>query len=147
MSFELLHMKIIIGFSELQSFVYAKTGRIVELSYIDGQTLRVETTASVKLPIVGNISKTIGVNLFLEKITGDELFLRYDGNPGIDLIITGVLTYLRSSSYQAAFETIPGNGIVVHLNQIQEARKALEMVNIKGIEIQQNSVLLDISKK
>ena len=126
-------MNITIRFQEIQSLVKSKTGREIVLSAIDEQTVNAEAKVSVKVPFLGEIEKGIGVNVSVEKIEGNDIWLKYDGGMGTDMIIGGLLSFLSSTAAMKMVEKTPGNGIVVHLGEINEARKVLEMVELTDI--------------
>lgn len=69
-------MNVTVLFSELQSLVRQKTGREIVLSAVDGRTVRVE--AKVKVPLLGEMEKNIGVNVSVEQIEGNNVRLKYD---------------------------------------------------------------------
>ena len=136
-------MKATIEYSEIQSLVKSKTGREIGLSAIDERTVKAEAKVSVKVPFLGEIEKSIGVNVSVEKIEGNDIWLKYDGGMGTDMIIGGLLTFLSSTPAMKMVEKTQGNGIVVHLNEIKEARKALEMVELTNIVFQEKGVTVE----
>ena len=133
-------MKATIEYSEIQSLVKSKTRREIGLSAIDERTVKAEAKVSVKVPFLGEIEKSIGVNVSVEKIEGNDVHLKYDGGMGTDMIIGGLLTFLSSSPAMKMVEKTPGNGIVVHLNEVEEARKVLDLVELTGIAFNDNAV-------
>ena len=133
-------MNITIRFQEIQSLVKSKTGREIVLSAIDEQTVKAEAKVSVKVPFLGEIEKSIGVNVSVEKIEGNNVHLKYEGGMGTDMIIGGLLTFLSSTPAMKMVEKTQGNGIVVHLNEIKEAQKVLEMVELTDIVFQDNAM-------
>lgn len=137
-------MQVKIEFYELQSLVRQKTGREIVLSAVDGRTVRVE--AKVKVPLLGEMEKNIGVNVSVEQIEGNDIRLKYDGGIGTDMLVGALLTFLASDPEAAKMmEKAPGNGIVVHLDEIKEVRKVLEVVELTDIVVQDNA--LDIEGK
>ena len=133
-------MNIQIQFSEIQSLVKSKTGREIGLSAIDERTVKAEAKVSVKVPFLGEIEKNIGVNVSVEKIEGNDVHLKYEGGMGTDMIIGGLLTFLSSTPAMKMVEKTQGNRIVVHLNEIKEAQKVLEMVELTDIVFQDNAM-------
>ncbi len=133
-------MQVKIEFYELQSLVRQKTGREIMLSAVDGRTVRVEAKVKVKVPLLGEMEKNIGVNVSVEQIEDNDVRLKYDGGLGTDMIIGGLLSFLSSTPAMKMMEKSPGNGIVVHLNEIKEARKVLEVVELTDIVVQDNAV-------
>lgn len=133
-------MQVKFEYSEIQSLIKAKTGREIVLSAIDEQTVKAEAKVSVKVPFLGEIEKSIGVNVSVEKIEGNDVHLQYEGGMGTDMIIGGLLTFLSSSPALKLMLKTQGNGIVVHLDEVEEARKVLDLVELTGIAFNDNAV-------
>lgn len=133
-------MQVKFEYSEIQSLIKAKTGREISLSTIDEQTVKAEAKVSVKVPFLGKIEKSIGVNVSVEKIEGNDIWLKYDGGMGTDMIIGGLLSFLSSTAAMKMVEKTQGNGIVVHLYEVEEARKALDVVELTNIVFQEKGV-------
>ena len=136
-------MKATIEYSEIQSLVKSKTGREIALSAINERTVKAEAKVSVKGPFLGEIEKSIGVNVSVEKIEGNDVHLKYEGGMGTDMIIGGLLTFLSSSPAMKMVEKTQGNGIVVHLYEVEEARKALDVVELTNIVFQEKGVTVE----
>ena len=136
-------MKAIITFSEIQSHVKSKTGREIGLSAIDERTVKAEAKVSVKVPFLGEIEKSIGVRVSVEKIEGNDVHLKYEGGMGTDMIIGGLLTFLSSSPALKLMGKTQGNGIVVHLDEIEEARKVLDVVELTDIVFMNDAVTVE----
>lgn len=113
------------------------------MSAIDERTVKAEAKGSVKVPFLGEIEKNIGVNVSVEKIEGNDVHLKYEGGMGTDMIIGGLLAFLSSTPAMKMVEKTQGNGIVVHLAEIKEAQKVLEMVELTNIVFQENSVTVE----
>ncbi len=133
-------MNIQILFSELQSLIKSKMGREIVLSAIDERTVKAEAKVSVKVPLLGTIEKSIGVNVSVEKIEGNDVHLKYEGGMGTDMIISGLLSFLSSTPAMKMVEKTQGDGIVVHLAEIKEVQKVLEMVELTNIVFQEIGV-------
>ena len=136
-------MQVKFEYSEIQSLIKAKTGREIVLSAIDEQTVKAEAKVSVKVPFLGEIEKSIGVNVSVERIEGNDIWLKYDGGLGTDMIIGGLLTFLSSTPAMKMVEKTQGNGIVVHLYEVEKARKVLDIVELTNIEFHENGVAIE----
>ena len=136
-------MNAIIYYHEIQSLVKSKTGRDISLSAIDERTVKAEAKVSVKVPFLGEIEKSIGVNVSVEKIESNDIWLKYDGGMGTDMIIGGLLSFLSSTAAMKMVEKTQGNGIVVHLYEVEEARKALDVVELTNIVFQEKGVTVE----
>ena len=133
-------MKIVLDYQEIQSLIKSKTGREIVLYAIDERTIKAEAKVSVKVPFLGKIEKSIGVNVSVEKIEGNDIWLKYDGGMGTDMIIDGLLSFLSSTAAMKMVEKTQGNGIVVHLDEVEEARKVLDLVELTDIAFNDNAV-------
>ena len=98
---------------------------------------------NVKVPFLGKIEKSVGVNVSVEKIEGNDVHLKYDGDMGTDMIIGGLLSFLSSTPVTKVVEKTPGNGIVVHLDEVEEARKVLDIVEFTNIVFLENGVTVE----
>ena len=136
-------MQATIEYSEIQSLVKSKTGREIGLSAIDERTVKAEAKVSVKVPFLGEIEKSIGVNVSVEKIEGNDVHLKYDGGMGTDMVIGGLLSFLSSTPAMKVVEKTQGNGIVVHLDEVEEARKVLDIVEFTNIVFLENGVTVE----
>ena len=136
-------MKIVLDYQEIQSLVKSKTGREIVLSAIDEQTVKAEAKVSVKVPFLGEIEKSIGVNVSVEKIEGNDIWLKYDGGMGTDMIIGGLLTFLSSTPAMKMVEKTQGNGIVAHLYEVEKAREVLNYVELKSFQFCDNGIVLE----
>ena len=136
-------MQATIEYSEIQSLVKSKTGREIGLSAIDERTVKAEAKVSVKVPFLGKIEKSVGVNVSVEKIEGNDVHLKYDGCMGTDMIIGGLLSFLSSTPAMKVVEKTQGNGIVVHLYEVEEVRKALDVVELTNIVFQEKGVTVE----
>ena len=136
-------MQATIEYSEIQSLVKSKTGREIGLSAIDERTVKAEAKVSVKVPFLGKIEKSVGVNVSVEKIEGNDVHLKYDGCMGTDMIIGGLLSFLSSTPAMKVVEKTHGNDIVVHLDEVEEARKVLDLVELTGIMFQEKGVTVE----
>ena len=137
-------MQVKFEYSEIQSLVKSKTGREIGLSAIDERTIKAEAKVSAKVPLLGKIEKNIGMNVSVEQIEGNDVRLKYDGGMGTNMIIGGLLTFLTSTPAAAKMvEKTPGNGIVVHLAEIEEARKLLDVVELTDIVFMNDVVTVE----
>ena len=136
-------MQATIEYSEIQSLVKSKTGREIGLSAIDERTVKAEAKVNVKVPFLGKIEKSVGVNVSVEKIEGNDVHLEYEGGMGTDMIIGGLLSFLSSTAAMKMVEKTQGNGIVVHLDEVEEARKVLDIVEFTNIVFLENGVTVE----
>ena len=92
---------------------------------------------------LAEIEKSIGVNVSVEKIESNDIWLKYDGGMGTDMIIGGLLSFLSSTAAMKMVEKTQGHGIVVHLDEIEEARKVLDVVELTDIVFMNDAVTVE----
>ena len=81
-------MKLTISYAELQEYVASHFHKTVNVGHVDGKTV------SVSLPIkVFGFTKSVSINVGVEKIEGTDLYLSYDGKMGIDLLVSPAISY------------------------------------------------------
>lgn len=136
-------MKITVDFSEIEPLVKSKAGREIVLATIDERALKVETKMPLKVPFIGEKDISIGLNVAVERIDGQDIHLKYDGRMGVDLIVSGLLTFLSSISAINIVNKMPDNRMVLHLSEIEEARKVLEKVELIGISFEHDAVVVE----
>lgn len=136
-------MKCIINFSEIQSFVKLKYGRELILTTIDEKTVKIETKVSAKVPLLGEVSKNIGVQVVVERVEGQDVYLFHKGGLGVDMLISGGMTFLASDSTRNIVDKIPNNGIVIHLDEILAIHKVLDKIELKAISFDEQNVNVD----
>ena len=99
-------MKLTISYAELQEYVASHFHKTVNVGYVDGKTV------SVSLPIkVFGFTKSVSINVGVEKIEGTDLYLSYDGKMGIDLLVSPAISYAKRLVPEKAgwVEQRPGN--------------------------------------
>ena len=123
-------MKLAITYTELQDYVASHFHKTVNLGYVD------EATVSVSVPIkVFGFTKSVGINIIVKKIEGADLFLSYDGQMGIDLLVSPVISYAKKLVPEKAdwVEQMPGNIVKLRLGDIDKLQKVFEKVELKTI--------------
>ena len=140
-------MKAFISFSEILSLIQLKTKQKIAFTAISGQTLKVETKLSIKLPILGEIGKVVALEVTVERIAGTDIYLKYDGGLGIDQIIKGFITFVSATSSQQVIDKMQDNGLVVHLDRIEQAEKALQLTEPTQITFESEGIAVEARLK
>ncbi len=135
-------MKLSITYTELQDYVASHFHKTVNLGYVD------EATVSVSVPIkVFGFTKSVGINIIVKKIEGADLFLSYDGQMGIDLLVSPVISYAKKLVPEKAdwVEQMPGNIVKLRLGDIDKLQKVFEKVELKTIRFTPERIEADIA--
>lgn len=125
---------------EIQNVVAKKFNKQIELYYVDAATVKVTYTMK------WGLSKSIGVNLKVERIEGTDLYLSYSGSLGIELVIAPFLSFVkRLLPEKTEFIQEQGNHIVmIRLAEIEKLRKALDVVKLERISFDNDGVIADV---
>lgn len=141
-------MVLQIPITEAVSLIKTKTGKNVDLSIVNNNTVKVVYELKVKVPIFGDISKNVDLDVSIEKIQDETLYLQYTaGGIGIDMILKGIFTALPTFSNKRVIETTDGCRLKVNLDEIDEARKALNQIKVNNITFSNGNAVVDFNVK
>lgn len=134
-------MQIKINYPEIKNAVARKFNKQIDLCYVDAATVKVAYTMSM-----WGLSKSIGVNLKVERIEGTDLYLSYSGSLGIELVVGPFLSFVkRLLPEKTEFIQEQGNQIMIRLSEIEKLKKALEMVKLEHISFDNDGVVADVA--
>ena len=132
--------------SEAVELIKQKSGKTVLLKVVNDNTITVGYEINVKVPIIGIVSKNVNVNVTIDKVEKEDVYLHYAvGMPGGDTIVNSLLSWFANDI--RVVEKCDNNGLVLHLREIEEARKGLEHIEIKSISFGTDSILIDFKMK
>ena len=83
-------MKLAITYAELQDHVASHFHKTVNFGYVDGATVYV----SVPIKVLG-FTKSFSINLIVKKIEDTDLLLSYNGQMGIDMLVSPAISYAK----------------------------------------------------
>ena len=83
-------MQANITYPEIQKYISGHYAKQIELAYINNSTLRISTEVQV-----WRLSKTIHVDLTIERITGTDLYISYNGGLSVELVIAPLLSFMK----------------------------------------------------
>ena len=119
-------MNIKISYPEIQSLLQSKMKQEINIAYVDDQTIKVGRAF-----IVFGISKTLGIKLRVENVSGDNIVLAHD-NP---ILVKSVMKIVEVSfpEFLEMLELHSDNSVVVHLGKIKQLEKVFEMISLEDI--------------
>ena len=134
-------MRLSVTYAELQEYVASHYHKKVELGYVN------ESTVSVSVPIkVLGFTKQISINLIVKKIEGTDMFLSYEGNMGIEMLVTPAVSFAKKLVPEKSdwIEVLADNVIRLRLGDIDKLQKAFEKVELKSICFEQDKACIGI---
>ena len=132
--------------TEAVELIKQKSGKTVLLNVINDNTITIGYEINVKVPLIGNVSKNVNVNVTVDKVEKEDVYLHYAvGMHGGDTIVSPLLSLFANDI--RIVEKCDNNGLVLHLREIEQAHKALEYVEMKSISFGIDSILVDFILK
>ena len=125
-------MNIQIPFPEISGLAKQKNIDI-QLSQVNDKTVKVGYAKTIGFLM---LEKTIhaDIDLAVEKIVGNDIFLAYSGSSGMELIIRGFLALFKSS-LPSFIEQPENSKLVLHLDKIEQAEKILQHTSVRDITV------------
>lgn len=119
-------MVLRISYPEIQSLLQSKIKQEINIAYVDDQTIKVGRAFTVF-----GISKTIGLKLRVENVSGDNIVLAHD-NP---ILVKSLMKIVEVSfpEFLEMLELHSDNSVVVHLGKIKQLEKVFEMISLEDI--------------
>lgn len=132
--------------TEAVELIKQKSGKTVVLKVVNDNTINIDYEINVKVPLIGNVSKNVNMNVTIEKVEKENVYLHYAvGMPGGDTIVSYLLSLFANDI--SVVEKCNNNGLVLHLCEIEKAHKALEYAEMNSISFNTDSVLVDFKMK
>lgn len=130
-------MEVKINYTELQDYILRKFGKEVELSYANFSTITVSTRVSVL-----GFSKTVGIDLKIEKIENSVLYVSYGGALGIELLVSPAISFLKHLVPEKAgfVEETAGHKLEINLAMLDELENVLDKVELSEIRFDETSI-------
>lgn len=129
---------------EAISLIKDKSGKDVSFKVVDKNTITVGYTISKSMLLIGTISKEVDVNVTIDKVIDNNLYLRYaTGVFGGDMILDKLLSALPSFTNSEIVDKDHNGGLIVHLNKIKKIQKFTEQIELKSISFREDCVISD----
>ena len=137
-------MKLNATYGELSSYVKARFGQPISLSFADGGELRVTYTKRILIKDVN-----INVNIRIDEVKSDAVMLTYNGPFGLDTIISGVLSFFKSQfpELSAGIHPEEEHRIRVNLAEIEKAKPAVENIALRAITPCEDGIRIEFGLK
>ncbi len=141
---KLNNMEIFAPFQEVNEYVEAKFHQPIGLSYVSENEVNVSYT---KHFLFKDRSASIGITI--EAVTEDSIKLSYSAGFGIDLIVSGALTFLIGKFPELSSGIHPEEGhiIRVNLSEIEKAKALVENVSLRYIKAEEYGLRIGFSLK
>ena len=136
-------MNILLSFNEIKDIISKKTNNTINLDFtrVDYRTVKVSYKPMQFLPAVN-------VDVMVAKVDNSQLVLSYKANPAVDMIIKGVSNYLDNHIPKEIIELEASiQCVCINLSEIEQLQKPLEMIELKQISFEKETVRAEIILK
>ena len=143
-------MKTQLTYSEITEYMHIHVGRDVALSYVSEQSIRVVTELEYRLPLLGRKTLNVDANVTLKKIVGTDLYLSYSfPNHAMESAVNVAYNLFSTtlSRKLPMVEKLDGNNLIVHLSEVRQLSKALDVIEIDDVQFSPSEVLVNIKLK
>ena len=128
-------MQIQISFKELTSYISSHYGKTITIRYVKSNTINISSKVNMVL-----FSKDVVFTISIDKVEDDDLYLSYSNGVGVDMLLKGVLKFVKNSSYGSIVEERTGNALVVHLGRVNQMRKIFENLSLDNISFSSDRI-------
>lgn len=131
-------MTLHIPFSELQSFLLAKAKQKVSLNYVDEQTVAIGKTVNIF-----GFEKQLSMKLHVQEVSGSDVVLSHDNA----ILVKSIMEVVKIGFPQLTnlIEMRPPNAVTVHLDQIEQAKKAFEYISLNALCFRESGAMVDFT--
>lgn len=137
-----------IPIQEAISLIKEKSGKTVSLKVVNNNTIKAGYVINKKVPILGNISKEIDVDLVFDRVADNKIFLHYStGIIGGDKLLDTLLSILPSFTNSNIVERSNDAGIIIHLEEIEQIKNAIDVIDLKSIFFEADKILTEFAIK
>lgn len=136
-------MCICVPFVEFSNYIAEHYGKEVMFSYVSDHEMCASTSINALF-----ISKTIGINVSLLDVVGNDVIIEYKGGWGTDILIKGIMKYISVNmpTYkQMIDEESSGNILTVHLSIVEQLEKVFDYFRLDNIIFEKDSAVIDES--
>ena len=132
--------------SEAMALIKQNSGRDINLSIVNSDTVDVGYTIGVNVPVIGYISKTFNINVTVDKVRNNNVFLHYStGIPGNDTILNMVTSAMPVLSKEKMLQKQENGGLIVNLNEINCLRGSLNHIKINNLHFSNNNIQINFT--
>lgn len=137
-------MTINLSFAEISEYVKKHCGKSLVFSNVSDREIRVAYEQRILFRTV-----QIPVNITINKVLADSVTLSYNGNFGIDMVISGVIVFLKAKVPELAdlLATEEDHKIHVNLSKLQQTAKLVEAVALEDIVVKDSNLEVKVRLK
>lgn len=128
-------MTISITFLELKDYIKRHFGKIVNLSKVSDHEVCISYTQKILFKTVD-----VPVNVSIDNVGSSSIWVTYDGGFGIDMIIAGVLAFIKGKFPELNDVLRSGDNrqLCINLSSMSNLQTIFERVEMTGISVHED---------
>lgn len=133
-----------ISFKELSDYIVGHYGKQLYFSKASGNAFRVAVKQNVFIKTI-----EVGVSLSIEAVAPDAVTIKYDGGFGIDMMISGVMAFIKAKLPELAEALVSeeGHRIKVCLSKLAKTQKIVKAISLQRITVEEDGLIVTMSLK
>lgn len=137
-------MVVNISFTELNDYIKCHYKQTLSFSRISANEVKISYEKKI---IVKTIS--VSVNLVIENVESDAVTIAYSGNFGIEMIIAGVMAFIKAQIPELSNTLVSeeGHQIRILLSNLEQTKALVDAISLEDIEITETGIQLSASLK
>ena len=118
-------MQLRLTYQEISDLIERKAGRALPLAYGGPHTVRVSYDVNVLFK-----TASVGLDLTVERIEGSDIYISYNGGPGIDFMVRQAISMAKNRPGGDLREPLDGNRILLCLSKNAQAGSIFDHVTL-----------------
>lgn len=134
--------------SEAMSLIKQNSGQTINLRVVNENTINVGYLITVKVPVLGQVSRNVSLDLIVDEVADKDLYLHYaTGVFGVDTLLDMMLSAIPVLSKTTALQKQKDGGLVVHLNEIKWVKDSLKQIELKSLKFANDTISVGFSAR
>ena len=133
-------MQLRLTYQEISDMIQQKAGQSLPMAYGGPHTVRVSYGVNVLFR-----TTEIGLDLTVDGIEGNNIYLSYSGGSGIQFMVRQALSMARSRPGGEMIEPLDDNRLMLRLGMNAQAGSLLDHVTLQDIRFDEQYAIIEFS--
>ena len=130
-------MELRLTYTEITSLIEQKTGRALPVMYGGPHTVRISYDVNVLFK-----SASVGLDLTVDQIVDNDIYLSYSGGAGIDFMVRQAIGMAKNRPGGELIEPLDGSRLLIALSRAPQAGSLLEHIVLEDIRFDEQYVIV-----
>ena len=135
-------MELRLTYQEISNLVEKKAGRALPVIYGGPHTVRVSYEVNMFVK-----TASVGIDLTVERIEGEDIYLSYDGGAGIEFMVRQAIMMAKNRPGGELIESLEGNHIKLCLSKNSQAGTLFDHITLEDIRFDEQYAIVQFSPK